>query len=121
MPVQPASHGQHAAPGAEALAMHLKLPKGSDGFTLGRAEGCELYINDATLSQKHLVIKGEQSWIITDLGSTNGSWINEIRMVADRTYSLNNGSQVQAGRVYLTFLDPRGMFSRIEDLATHQK
>ena len=62
----------------ESLAMHLGTPPVGTRLALGRAEGSQLYINDATLSQAHLVLEasGANRWSIIDVGSLNGTWVN---------------------------------------------
>lgn len=61
------------------------------------------------LSRRHAMIRRiEDGYEIIDLYSTNGSWLNEERMVPNRPYRLTNGSQLQFGRMRLLVLyNPR--------------
>ncbi len=42
--------------------------------------------------------------VIQDMGSANGTWLNERRLVPFRSYPLHNGDQVMLGRLSLTVL-----------------
>jgi pSer/pThr/pTyr-binding forkhead associated (FHA) protein len=41
---------------------------------------------------------------IVDLASTNGSWLNDERLVPNKPYPLANGSQLRFGRMRLLVL-----------------
>ena len=100
--------------GGEALAMALELPRDKDHLVLGRAETADLPINDGTLSRSHLALKpGRAGWIVEELGSSNGSWLNGHTLQRDAPALLYDGSQLQAGQVYLTFFEPLGLFTRL--------
>jgi hypothetical protein len=103
------------AGGGEALALALKLGPGQTSMVLGRAETVDLPVNDATLSRSHLTFAPAAggSWTVTDSGSSNGSWLNERRLMAAVSEPLRDGAHIQAGQVYLTFYEPGGLFSRI--------
>ena len=54
------------------------------------------------ISRRHAVIrKVENGLELTDLGSTNGSWLNEERLVPFKPYSLIDRSQIRFGRMRL--------------------
>ena len=54
------------------------------------------------ISRRHLRIRNvENGYEITDLASTNGTWMNEERLVPNKPYVLKNGSQVRLGRLKL--------------------
>ncbi len=59
------------------------LPDAARGVVIGRAEDCNMVIDDPTVSRRHarLVTRGER-WEITDLGSTNGTAVNGWRVDA---------------------------------------
>lgn len=62
---------------------------GLDGFNLG-------------LSRRHVMIrKAETGYEITDLSSTNGTWMDDERLVPERPYHLKNGAQLRIGRLRL--------------------
>jgi pSer/pThr/pTyr-binding forkhead associated (FHA) protein len=51
-------------------------------LTLGRGSGCTLVLDDITVSRRHaeLVVR-DGAWILRDLGSSNGTWVNGRRVV----------------------------------------
>jgi pSer/pThr/pTyr-binding forkhead associated (FHA) protein len=60
-----------------------------DGFNMG-------------LSRRHAMIRrAEVGYEIIDLSSTNGSWLNEERLIPEKPYQLKNGAQVRVGRLRL--------------------
>lgn len=57
------------------------------------------------ISRRHAVIsRVENDYELTDLGSTNGSWLNDERLVPFKPYPLVNGSQLRFGRMRILFL-----------------
>lgn len=57
------------------------------------------------ISRRHAVIRRtKEGYEITDLASTNGSWMNGMKLTPNRTYPLASGSQVRFGRMRLTVL-----------------
>lgn len=71
-----------------------KLHQLQDGETsLGRESGATIVINDNRISRKHLAIQvGATGTTITDLGSTNGTYVNGKRI---QTHLLKDGDKVQ--------------------------
>ncbi len=54
----------------------------------------------AGVSRKHAhVIKRDDGLYIEDLGSTNGSSLNQIPIEADRLYPLRDGDEIELGRL----------------------
>ena len=51
-----------------------RLVVGPAGATLGRSRQCDVVLNDPNVSREHAEIRPRGgSWVVTDLGSTNGS------------------------------------------------
>lgn len=68
---------------------------------IGRSmENCEIALNDTFLSGQHarLELRGEE-WILEDLNSTNGTFLNEIEVRDAAT--VEEGDIVRVGRVEL--------------------
>ena len=76
-----------------------------DRYRLGRAESNELYYPGVTgLSREHAVFEREGAdWMVHDLGSTNGTLVNGIRIEGRRP--LHPGDRVQFGQLAVVFRD----------------
>ena len=63
--------------------------------TLGRADGNDVLVDDASISATHAeVSQSEQGYLIKDLGSRSGTFVNGKRV---RTHSLGDGDLVSFG------------------------
>lgn len=68
--------------------------------TIGRGAGCELRIDDQYASSEHARIFGRNgSWYVEDLGSTNGTYVNEQRLAAPAM--LASGDKIRIGTTTL--------------------
>lgn len=64
-------------------------------LTVGRKSSCQLKVTDFRMSREHFELHYEnQKWILRDLGSKNGTWVNGIK--ADET-PVGNGNLIVAG------------------------
>lgn len=67
-------------------------------FYIGNLSGLnQLIIDDDTVSRRHAVIlKGKQTgtYMIQDLQSTNGTWVEEERLVPDKPVKLERGARI---------------------------
>jgi phosphoserine phosphatase RsbU/P len=78
----------------------------ADRYSLGRAGTNSLaYPEDGQLSRQHLALeRGNDAWLVVDLGSSNGTSVNGVRIV--KPTPLKPGDRVTAGRLTLEFSDP---------------
>jgi len=69
---------------------------------IGRNEGVTIRLADASISRQHATIRREADdfWIV-DLGSANGSYVNNVALTSARV--LRHGDRVQFGTLVLTF------------------
>src|SRR5580692_9379850 len=72
-------------------------------YTLGRSSANELcYPEDAGLSRQHLALeKDGDTWLVRDLGSKNGTFVNGLRITSPHPLSKND--RVTAGHIALDF------------------
>lgn len=107
-------------PAGEALALALAVRPGKPPqLTLGRSPTCDIEINDATLSQVHLLFmqSGPSQWTVRDAGSKNGSWLDGAQLIPGEPKPLNNGGRIQTAQVVLTYYEPQGLFTRLQQQA----
>jgi pSer/pThr/pTyr-binding forkhead associated (FHA) protein len=65
--------------------------------TIGRAAECELRLEDTYVSQQHArIFDRGGNWYVEDLGSTNGTFVNEQKLVAPAM--LTPGDTVRVGQ-----------------------
>jgi pSer/pThr/pTyr-binding forkhead associated (FHA) protein len=69
-------------------------------MVIGRAPECDLRLDDTFVSQQHARIFGKaKSWYVEDLGSTNGTYVNEQQLVAPAM--VQPGDRVRVGTTVL--------------------
>ena len=72
----------------------------SGSTQIGRAEVCAIRLNDTYVSQMHARLYGEDGeWFVEDLGSTNGTYLNDRRVV--QPVGVHAGDVVKVGKTVL--------------------
>jgi hypothetical protein len=67
---------------------------------IGRAEACQIQLSDTYVSQFHArIFSRDRSWCVEDLGSTNGTYVNQRRITAPA--ELRAGDRVRVGKTTL--------------------
>ena len=73
-----------------------------DLITVGRQSDCEVVIDDHNVSRRHAEIRRTTAgWVITDLGSTNGTKVNGEKIVNGQL--LTDGDVVAFGSAHTRF------------------
>ena len=101
-----AKHQEAAAPATPTVVVH-----GPDGArprtmklaattTVGRAPECEIRLDDTYVSQQHARIFGKsEKWYVEDLGSTNGTYVNDQKLAAPA--QVEPGDRIRIGTTVL--------------------
>jgi hypothetical protein len=77
---------------------------GPADVTLGRLSSNQVMVNDPKASSRHATLRPEgQSYSITDLGSTNGTFVNEQMLSPNAPYTLNPGDRIRIGDATFTY------------------
>ncbi|MFO0698101.1 MAG: type VI secretion system-associated FHA domain protein TagH [Nitrospira sp.] len=75
-------------------------------ITIGRGVGNTCVLKDPTrmVSTKHAEISVRQGvWSLCDVGSTNGTMLNGVRIVPKQEHVLHDGDQIAVGQYHLSF------------------
>src|SRR5437879_5553793 len=77
-------------------------------FTIGRARDCSLIIDHSQVSRLHATMEWDhEQVVITDLGSTNGTFVNGERLAPNQQRRLRAGDKINVAQVCtLEFDDP---------------
>ena len=79
-----------------------RLVVGPAGATLGRSRQCDVMVDDPNVSRTHAEIRPRGgSWVLTDLGSTNGSRLNGRRVEGPEV--LKPGDEIELGTSQIKF------------------
>jgi len=84
----------------------LPLPPQNDRrFTIGRAMACDFTLADLSVSRWHarLYRDGDEHWLLSDLGSTNGTRLNGWRVTTG--VPVKPGDQVSFGSISFVITD----------------
>jgi pSer/pThr/pTyr-binding forkhead associated (FHA) protein len=75
--------------------------------TVGSSDANDIVLaDDATASRLHAVLERfPAGWCVTDLGSSNGTWVNGERIWA--SHRLRHGDEIRAGQSRVIFRDAR--------------
>jgi pSer/pThr/pTyr-binding forkhead associated (FHA) protein len=67
-----------------------------DEFRIGRSAECALILDDDYVSGDHasLARRANGEWVVTDLGSTNGTFVNEVRVVAPTVVTASDSLRI---------------------------
>ncbi len=83
----------------EGIPAELRLSS-TQVTTIGRQQGVHLLVDEATVSRRHAEISyANGQFILHDLGSSNGTFVNNERLQPASTYVLKPGDTVRFGKV----------------------
>ena len=74
----------------------------TDVVTVGRHPDSDIFLDDISVSRRHATFsRGGTGYVVSDLGSLNGSYVNRDRIDSDVT--LTGGDEVQIGKYRLIY------------------
>lgn len=69
----------------------------TDEITFGRGDGCDVSLDDTYCSTRHArLFQRDGSWFVEDLGSTNGTYLNRVKVTAPSPIAV--GDEVRVGK-----------------------
>lgn len=82
-----------------AESVGRRYPLG-DEITVGRAAGCQVTVDDTYVSQLHArVFQRDGQYYVEDLGSTNGTYLNRVKVAGPML--MHKGDRLQVGNTVL--------------------
>jgi hypothetical protein len=94
----------HAGRAQKALLLidGKRVVVGPSGATVGRGRQADVVLNDPNVSRQHAEIRPRGgSWVLADLGSTNGSRLNGRQIEGSEV--LRDGDEIEVGESVMTF------------------
>jgi DNA-binding CsgD family transcriptional regulator len=87
-------------------AHNWRISLEADRTTVGKAAENDVALeHDPTASRLHAVLERfPAAWCVTDLGSSNGTWVNGERIWS--AHRLRHGDEIRVGQTRLIFRDP---------------
>jgi signal transduction histidine kinase len=80
----------------------FELDRAASVLTLGRTAGADFVVADQAISRKHAEFAYKDGqWFLKDLGSSNGTFINEVRI--RESSALYAGDQIRCGSTVMLF------------------
>ena len=81
-----------------------------DQVLLGRALTNDIRLVSSQISKVHVRFElDEGKWQIVDLGSSNGTRLNGLKLEPDRAYFLRGGDELVLGDIVILYLDAEGL------------
>lgn len=100
-----------AKAGGEACLVHIyptgpgmgtRYTLGDNPVVLGRDDDCHIHLADDSVSRKHACVQPEgDGYGVLDLNSTNGTYVNEVRVNA---HKLKDGDYLHVGNAIFRYL-----------------
>ena len=86
----------------------LVLPSGqrididTEPVTIGRLPECTVAVNDSNISRRHAEVRpGPGAYVVSDLGSTNGTMVNGVKIAGE--HRLTDGDIISVGATHIRF------------------
>lgn len=94
-----------------------EMPLGGESLTIGRNPDNDIQVDNLAVSSYHARIdKAGMDHILTDLQSTNGTYVNDEKIV---THKLAHGDNIRIGKHVLIFLSSDKEAEAAEEIRAH--
>jgi len=97
---------------------HLRLEPAAE-VTIGRGGRCQIVVPDESVSELHcrLEVTADGALTVVDLGSTNGTSINQIRIEPQQAEPIADGELLTVGRYSFQLLGPEALHRTVRELS----
>ena len=76
-------------------------------YVVGRGESCDLLLDDDDVSREHVqLVRRAGGVLVRDLGSKNGAWLGEARLVPDRDTPWRAPTMLRMGKTVIALDEP---------------
>src|SRR6266567_483169 len=90
--------------GATLRSSQRRMPLGIERVTIGRSQDNQIVLNDLEVSSHHAeILLKEQGYWITDVGSTNGTFVNQQRLERQVPYLLHPRDIIRVSNTAFTY------------------
>ena len=90
----------------------FRQPLEGKAVSIGRASDCSIPVKDRYLSRRHAeIIAHPEGWVLKDLGSANGTYVNGSRV--ERDVPLKPGDRIRLGDTEILFETPERSTDRL--------
>ncbi|MFQ3659259.1 MAG: protein kinase [Anaerolineae bacterium] len=100
----PATSGDYLI-AMNVLRHTFAFPLDGDTFSIGTAEGQAIQLEAQQLSRQHALIqRTDEGFVVIDLNSTNGTWVNDQKLNPQQPTRWNYGDVFRMGDYWMTIL-----------------
>jgi hypothetical protein len=92
-------------------ATQVEIAPIASGWAIGRSPTCAIRIQHNSISRCHAILsyQPELGFYLTDLGSSNGTWLNSQRLNPMQRYGLQDGDRLRIGKFIVDFYMARSV------------
>jgi pSer/pThr/pTyr-binding forkhead associated (FHA) protein len=88
-------------------------------IVIGRGEGCEVRLPDPSVSHRHASLRQRDAeYVVIDEGSTNGTFVGQVRLSPHSPRAVKSGDLIRVGRVWLELLIEHVVPTQQQQVAT---
>lgn len=106
-----------SAEGKSAPRITFDAPR----IVIGRGDGCEVRLPDPSVSHRHASIRQRGAeYIVLDEGSTNGTFVGQVKLSPQAPRVIRSGDLVRVGRVWLEVVMEQALPTQNGPMATRE-
>jgi len=88
-------------------------------IVIGRGEGCEVRLPDPSVSHRHASLRQRDAeYVVIDEGSTNGTFVGQVRLSPHSPRAVKSGDLIRVGRVWLELVIEHVVPTQQQQVAT---
>src|ERR1700744_6108123 len=75
---------------------------GTQRVVIGRGAGSDVRLPDASVSHRHASLRAQGAeFVLVDEGSTNGTFVGDVRIASRPSRVVRSGDKVRVGRIWI--------------------